>query len=254
VTQRLKGFSWLMAVITLSIALAVGFPYIANVIPWSVEKRAATYTELFPKGICADNGPTEASRLFDKVVQRLYPRYPGDGSFPLRVQVVRGPTVNAFAGLGGEVFVYEGLLKRAESADELAGILTHEIEHVRRRHVMEGILVRLSTTQALAYIFTGGRTLGPEIARMTLNSRFTRAQEREADEGGLQRLQDAHVDVRGLEHFFQRMQASSTAPSFLSDHPADEDRAALVRQYETGPVEPLLTKEEWTTVQGICRS
>jgi len=251
--QQLKGLAWLVLAAAVAAAFAVGLPYLVNLIPWSLEKRAAVYVDHFSNQACGSGDHSPARARFDTIVRRLYPIEPGDRSFPLEVEVIRGPTVNAFASLGGRIYVYDGLLQQAQSPEELAGVLAHEIEHVRHRHVLEGLLVRLSTVEAFQLIFSGGKSAGPDAVRMLLNMRYTREQEKEADADGLKRLRDAHVDVAGLSHFFERMSAMPSTPSFLSDHPPDEERAALVRRYSGGHVEPIMSADDWTIVKTICR-
>ena len=138
--------------------------------------------------------------------------------FPSQWTLFRGSAINAFAGLGGHIYVYDGLLRQADSPDELAGVIAHEIEHVHHRHILQGVLVRLLTTEAMRWIFFDGKQMGPEIARLLLNMSFSRGQEFEADDAGLQRLRQARVDVAGLGRFFERMKNYVRhVPSFLSD-------------------------------------
>lgn len=186
------------------------------------------------------------------VVQRIYPLTDADRAFPLTVTVLKASAVNAYAGFGGHVYVNQGLIRQAASADELAGVLAHEIEHVRRRHIMEGILARLFTVGAWQILFSNGQTQSQAAMRWLLTQRFTREQEREADIGGLERLRDAHVETLGVAHFFERMAAEDSNTAFLSDHPASDDRAALARRYQTPASQPVMAPAEWKAAQQIC--
>jgi predicted Zn-dependent protease len=215
--------------------------------PWPVERRLGRIFGADPRA-CADK--PAATALLDRLTRRLFPLYPDDAGVPLTVRVVPGDTVNAFATLGGDVYVYDGLIQKAQSPEELAGVLAHEIEHVKRRHIVEGFAARLLTVGALRVALSGRG--GAEIGALLLKLTFSRKQEREADEGGLARLRDARVDVAGFESFFTRDQGGAL-PEILSDHPASSGRAALARSYRGGPVEPLLTAPEWATLRGICR-
>jgi predicted Zn-dependent protease len=250
--QQTKGLAWLILAILAGTLWAVGLPFLARLIPWSLEKHAAAYTMDGSISVCTNPSNPQAFVLFKTITQRLFPLYSTDSKLPITIEAIHGDTVNAYAGLGGHIYVYDGLIKQAESADELAGVLAHEIEHVRRRHIMEGILVQLSTVEALELIFSGGAHGGPEIARMFLNLRFNRDQEAEADEGGLKRLKDTHIDSRGYVHFFERLKGLSSTMAILSDHPAHADRAEMARKIKTASPQPILTSAEWAKVQTIC--
>jgi beta-barrel assembly-enhancing protease len=252
-TQQLKGLAWFVLTILVGAFLAFGLPYLANLVPWSWEKRASTYMDGYSTNACTNPRDPQAAVLFQKSVRRLYPIEKADASFPVTVEVIRGSTVNAFAGLGGHIYVFDGLLQQAESGDELAGVLAHEIEHVRRRHILQGLLVRLSTSEAFKFVFFDGKSSGPQIANLLLHTRFSREEEAEADAGGLKRLQEAHIDVSGFEHFFERAATMSSIPSILSDHPANDDRLEMTRHYHGGLVTPVVSPEEWKRIKTICQ-
>jgi predicted Zn-dependent protease len=248
--SKLKGGLWLLAALLLGGSVALGLPFFARQVPWSMEKRLAALPGLLP-----DIQPSaltknrEAAALLEKLIRRVYPLYPADREFPVKITVIRGKTVNAFATLGGQIFVFEGLVQQAASAEELAGILAHEIEHVRRRHIIQGVFVRLLTTGTIRLVFTGQGSVDPRLAGMLLNMRFSREQESEADEGGLKRLHDGRIDPAGLERFFLRAGQGGGMPTILSDHPANEARAELLARYRPAAPVPIMTREEWGVVQ-----
>lgn len=251
--SKLKGLLWLLAALLIGGAVALGLPFFARQIPWSLEQRLAATPGLLPAVAESDlSRNREAAALFARLVQRVYPLYPADREFPLKITVIRGKTVNAFATLGGQIYLYEGLLQQAGSAEELAGILAHEIEHVRKRHIIQGVFVRLLTVQGLKVIFTGQGSLDPQLTGMLLNMHFSREQESEADTGGVQRLHDAGIDVSGLQHFFERAGTLASMPTILSDHPANEERAALLAKFRNSPATPIMSPAEWAAVKQAC--
>ena len=237
--------------------VALGLPYFAKVIPWSFEKRISSGLGGFEDlRTCVGEG---ASRTrFDEIVKRIYPLHPLDeGELPIQVEVVSGTTVNAFATLGGRIYVFDGLLQEADSPEEIAGILAHEIEHVHQRHVIQSVLVRLLTVEGMKFVFSGSPgALGPEVSALLLHMHFTKQQENKTDRGGLQRLQKAEVDVTGLQHFFERLERSgdqARLSSLLSDHPSNSSRVELTRKYSGGAVRPILNRTDWLEVKKICR-
>jgi Zn-dependent protease with chaperone function len=246
--QQAKGLVWLALTVLLAVGAAFGLPRLAGRVPWAVEKGLGRALGGGGGEGCGARRPAAAAALA-KVVARLYPLYPEDAGFPLSVRIVPGAEVNAFAGLGGRVAVFDGLVRGAESPEELAGVLAHEIEHVRRRHIIEGLGARLLTFGAIQHVFGGGAS----IARTLLEMSFGRKQEHEADQGGLERLKRARVSTAGYERFFTRLASEISVPALLSDHPSSDDRAQLVRSYRGGPAEPVLTAAEWESLKTICR-
>lgn len=247
--KKLKGLAWILIAVFLGLALARGVGLIATHLPWSFEQRIAKSIQIFPEtSACRQSVSQRAA--FIKIVSRLYPIYPDDDSFPLEIRVVHRVEVNAYASLGGQIYLNDSLIAGTTSAEELGGVLAHEIEHVKRRHVMEGTFVKLITSGAL--IFAGAPS--PELASYILNLRFSREQERDADLGGLERLSHARVDIHGFQRFFDRLEASRDIPAIISDHPSNGERSKLVAKFlQTTPVTPILNGEEWGDVKKICR-
>lgn len=158
--------------------------------------------------------------------------------------VIESPQVNAFALPGGKIAVYSGMLPVAHDDAGLATVLAHEIGHVMAHHSAErmtrsqivgagtGILASVlgggsaGSQQSLAALLGAGATVGLELP-------FSRKQELEADHIGLDLMAKAGYDPREAIAFWQRMQAQAGAgggaPTFLSDHPSDENRIAQLK-------------------------
>lgn len=176
-------------------------------------------------------------------------REPEDvGGYEVEV-LVNDDVVNALAAPGGYVYVTTGLILMADSCDELAGVMAHELAHVTERHSVAQI-ERAFTAQQLAGFF-----LEAGIARqaaLTLfgflqATTFSRAQEREADVVGTQIMYRAGYNPYGLVNFFEELlrmerERGRGLPEFLSSHPATQDRIAdiraLVREQFGARVEP----------------
>jgi len=156
--------------------------------------------------------------------------------------VVRDGTLNAFALPGGYIGVHTGLILAAESESELASVLGHEIAHVTQRHIAQLVgkqgqasMVMLAT-MLVAVLAARSNSQISEAAVAAgqagvLQSQlgYTRDFEREADRIGLQTLEGAGFDVRGMPGFFERLQRASrlyenNAPSYLRTHPLTQER------------------------------
>ena len=249
--SKIKGLAWVIAAVGIAAVFGFGITPFVRAIPWSWEKKISHVVGSVTSNVCSGNPKNEA--LLNQLVTRLYPLDREDAKVSINVQMVNDPTVNAFAGLGGNIVVNSGLLEQAESAEEVAGVLAHEIEHVRHRHILEGFVVYLMTAEGVRILFSGGSVSNAKWASYFLHMGFSRSQEAEADEGALLRLQKAHVDNKGFREFFARMKKMSLVPSFLSDHPSNQSRSEMAEKFPSQDVKPIMTDEEWKTFKEYCQ-
>jgi predicted Zn-dependent protease len=192
--------------------------------------------------------------------------------------MMRDREINAFATFGGYIGINAGLVLTADSEDEVAGVLAHEISHVTQHHVLRaaekarkdqipmllaelGLIVAAqghnsrSANNAVEAAIVSAQAL---IEQRQIN--YTRSNEAEADRIGIQTLYRSGYDVNGMANFFERMDRVSRGnsggdllPSYLQDHPVTaariseaRDRAAqLLREAPPlnamqAPISPLL--------------
>jgi len=158
-----------------------------------------------------------------------------DAKVPFTIKVLDSEEVNAFALPGGFFFVNSGLILKAESESELAGVMAHEIAHVAARHgtkqATRGEIINLAS---IPLIFMGGWTgyairqgAGLAIPLGFLN--FSRAFEKEADYLGLQYLYKTGYDPTAFVDFFEKIQSMEkkkpgTVSKVFSTHPMTDDR------------------------------
>jgi predicted Zn-dependent protease len=254
VGSKTKGLMWVLLTVGVATGLVFGLPRLARHVPWSTERWLAGVVGGAPPGaLCTGHDRSDSKAALDKLAQRIYPLATDDKAVPITIDVVRGSTINAVATLGGRVYVFEGLLKQAASPEELAGVLAHEIEHVLNRHIIQGLAVNLLTLQALRVILPGGDPSGARMAHLLLTMQFSRREESEADEKGLERLRSAQVDAAGFEQFFARAQQMPSPPAFLSNHPSNESRKALAARFRGYATLPVLEPGEWQSLKAICQ-
>jgi len=159
--------------------------------------------------------------------------------FEYRFSVIRSSAINAFATPGGYVYVNRGLINLVDKESELAGVLAHEIAHVNSRHIASIIeksqKVGIATLAAiLAGAFLGGGDLsaavtGFSIATATsLNLKYSREHEEEADRIGMYYLVSAGYDGKAMLDFLKTMRRyefySSSIPSYFLTHPGTDER------------------------------
>jgi beta-barrel assembly-enhancing protease len=152
--------------------------------------------------------------------------------YEYQIHVVRDDTVNAFAMPGGYIVFHTALLQKAGRAEEVAGVLAHEIQHVERRHGLRGLVHAAGWRIALT-LFLGdtGGSVAASLAENLGNLRFSRAQETDADLRGVKALSGAGIDPRGMMEFFKKLaKEGANIPAILSSHPASEDRFEVVEK------------------------
>jgi len=158
-----------------------------------------------------------------------------DVKVPVTIKVLDAEEVNAMALPGGFFFVNTGLILKAETEAELAGVMAHEIAHIAARHgtrqATRGQVVNLAS---IPLIFMGGWTgYGIRQATSVLVPigflKFSRAFESEADMLGLQYLYKAGYDPTAFVDFFEKIQSAEkkkpgTMSKVFSSHPMTDDR------------------------------
>jgi predicted Zn-dependent protease len=151
--------------------------------------------------------------------------------------------------------VFTGLLEQAKSGEEVAGVLSHEFNHVLERHGLERIVKQMGLLAVVGIIFGNEQGLTGvmrQIGTELLSLKFGRAQETEADVTGLQLLHRARIDPAGMISFFQRLSDQEQGRvEWLSTHPMSAGRAErLKREMALLPAtlpEPFTF--QWDTVQ-----
>jgi predicted Zn-dependent protease len=186
---------------------------------------------------------------------------PGVPDAPRRVRVLDWPIVNAFAVPGGTVILTRGVLQNAASADELAGILAHEIGHGLELHPEAGLVRSVGLWALIQMVFTGTPGAVGNAGALLAQLAYNRAYEREADAVAVRLLREAKISPKGFAGFFKRMeglrrpggaQASSPVRDMLDTHPSTPERIRAIEQLTDYPATPALTGEQWTALRSIC--
>jgi beta-barrel assembly-enhancing protease len=174
--------------------------------------------------------------------------------------IVDSKEVNAFAVPGGYVYVNRGLIERAASMSELAGVMAHEIGHVTKRHSIkqmqkaQGANAGMTLTCILTRICGSGlATTAMDIGAGGMFAHFSRSDEEEADEEGVRTTIRAGIDPNGLPEMFrvlldERKKNPGSVEAFFATHPMEEDRIvatrALIQSFPEREVEGLTRDSE----------
>jgi beta-barrel assembly-enhancing protease len=195
-----------------------------------------------------------AIKAVEDMTRRLNDQLPGS-PYRFEITVIRNETVNAMALPGGSVIVYTGLLKQADSAEEVAGVLAHELSHVILRHGLEGMVQSVGLMTVVMVVLGNQQGLIGALERLGMQMttlRFSRQKETEADLHGLQLLHQAHISPAGMIAFFERLAKNEGTPmALLSTHPMSAERAArLNREASSLPMtSPAPFDFDWAAVK-----
>jgi len=154
---------------------------------------------------------------------------------PFNFYIVDDAEVNAFSLPGGHIYVNRGLIDRADKADELAAVLSHEISHVVARHAIKQAQ-QAQEINVIGSILLGNNPnalsqLAAQVLAGGAMARFSRADEKQADDMGLDLMYRAGYDAHGMLDFFNKLLAmekggDNAVTRFFRDHPGTSDRIA----------------------------
>ena len=152
---------------------------------------------------------------------------------PFDFEIVQDPSVNAFSIPGGHVYINSGLIAQADKVDELAGVIAHETAHIVHRDVLKQV-EQQQEISVIGSILLGQNpnALSQIVAQVLAGgvmARFSRADEKAADDAGLQYMTQAGYDPHGMLDLFQKLLAmdkggNNAVTRFFQDHPGTQDR------------------------------
>src|ERR1017187_7165277 len=202
---------------------------------WSLEKEIALGKQL------AQEVERQAKIVDDPIIAEYVNRVGqnlvrnSDAKVPFTIKVLDSEEVNAFALPGGFFFVNSGLILKADSESELAGVMAHEIAHVAARHgTRQATRGQLINYGSIPLIFLGGWTgyavrqaVGLAVPMGFL--KFSRNMEAEADLLGLQYMYKSGYDPTEFVNFFERIETlekkkPGAVSKLFSTHPMTGDR------------------------------
>ncbi|OPY80572.1 MAG: TPR repeat-containing protein YfgC precursor [Syntrophorhabdus sp. PtaU1.Bin153] len=158
--------------------------------------------------------------------------------FPITLTVIESQTVNAFASIGGYIYVTTGLIGFSESEEEFAGVLAHELAHITRRHVAKRlekekyINIGMLATMLAAGLVGDSKAkeammVGGMASAQTLSLKYSREDEDEADRLGASVADRAGYNALGIAEFLKKLRTSgrdTAIPQYLLTHPYHEER------------------------------
>lgn len=240
------GFAALSAVVVFAVLSAPSV--IAAMIPRSVEaKMGSLMVGDFGERACAT---PQGDAALSALTRRM-----GVAS-DVDVRVIDVPMVNAVTLPGGHVVLFSGLIQRAGSPDEVAGVLAHELGHVEHRDVLESLVRQFGLSVVLGGLDgnVGGYT------NALLSASYSRGAESRADGYAIDALDTANVSPRATADFFKQLSKSelkvkgaATLMNYLASHPMSADREKRFAASAKGRAyTPALDPQQWQALRNIC--
>jgi Zn-dependent protease with chaperone function len=260
-TWRIVAWS-LGAACSILLLVFFGIPFAADrlapILPLAIEQRIGDAVDkqaqvMFGGKTCDG---AEGQAAFTKLVDKL--KTAGGIEMPLEARVISSSIPNAFALPGGKVYLLDGLLKKAEKPDEVAGVLAHELGHVQHRDSLRKIIQTGGTSFLIGLLFgdvTGGSAV-LFVGRTLFDASYSRDQERDADAFAIDVMHKLGRSPKGLGELLVRVTGKNgvaNSLTLLSSHPLSDDRLGLMSKdggVSEGP--ELLSAAEWKALKGIC--
>jgi Zn-dependent protease with chaperone function len=259
---RIIGWS-LAAAVSIVAMVLFGVPLAADrltpLVPQAFERRLGDVAEgqiktLFGGKLCND-GPGQAA--FDRLVDEV--REAAGLDMPIQTAVLATPIPNAFALPGGKVYLFSGLLAKAENADEIAGVLAHEFGHLRHRDSTRNLIYNGGTSFLIGLLFGDITGSGALIfaSRSLVTASYSREAEQNADTVSIDVMHRLGRSSKAMGELLFRVTGKEVDKtlSILSNHPLTEDRLKRMSDEDrpvSGPA--LLTPAEWAALKAICKS
>ena len=259
-----KIVGWSLAA-TVSIVLVVLFAIplaadrLAPLVPPALERRVGDAADvqirtIFGNKVC-DGAAGQLA--FSKLVTRLREQA-GLDTLP-QAAVLPSPVPNAFALPGGRIYLFEGLLAKAENPDEIAGVLAHELGHLNHRDNMRALIYNGGTSFLIGLLFgdVTGSSAVIFASRSLVTASYSRKAEQDADTFSIGVMHRLGRPSKPMGELLFRVtgKQGNDALSILASHPLTEDRLKRMSEEDRPPSgPPLLTAEEWTSLKAICSS
>jgi len=252
----------LAAIVSIFVVVIYGMPLIAErltpLIPLSFERRLGDMADsqvrsIFGNRVCTN---AEGNAAFSKLVEAV--RQTSHMDMPLETKVLASTVPNAFALPGGKIYLLNGLLQKAQSADELAGVIAHEMGHVGHRDHTRMMIQRGGVSFLIGLLFgdVTGSTAVIFVTRSLFEVSYSREAEQSADAFAIQAMHALGRSPAPMGELLFRITGAQAGRTIgiLATHPLTEDRRELMRREDRPASGPeILSDVEWQALKDICR-
>ncbi len=224
----------LAIVIVLVAVLIVGSFFVARAaapfLPFAWERALAD--RVAPSALDAQAGDAEVQAYLQDLANRIAAAMELPDDMVITVHILDEDTVNAFATLGGHIFVFDGLWQRLDSENAAAMLIGHEIAHIKNRDPIRSASGALLASLAVGAVLGDVGILGDLAGAGSLLTalRFSREQETQADRDAAAAVFALYGHLNGATDLFTSLKEATgdttDSPAFLASHPGLSERIA----------------------------
>jgi Zn-dependent protease with chaperone function len=257
---KIVGWS-VAAVVSIVMVVLFAIPLAADrlapLVPEAFERRIGDASEVQVKALFGDRvcDRPAGQAAYTKLLHKL--RGAADLNNDVDSVVLATENANAFALPGGKVYLLSGLLEKAENSDEIAGVLAHELGHLKHRDNMRGLIYNGGTSFLIGLLFgdiTGSSAL-IFASRQLVTASYSREAEQNADTVTIVLMHKLGRSPRPMGELLYRVtgKEGDKGLSILAGHPLTEDRLQRMSAEDRPPSgPPLLSDKEWAALKRIC--
>ena len=174
----------------------------------------------------------------------------------IKLHILENDMVNAVTLPDNYMIIFSGLIEDADSEEELAGVICHELAHMELNHIMKKLIKEVGMSILVSLTSGTGGEVVRETMRVLTSSAFDRELEAEADLKAVDYMIEAKLNPEGLSNFMYKMSTRESdlqkSLSWVSTHPASEERALNIVKYAKDKEiqeEEVLSAEEWDSLK-----
>ena len=249
------------AILAAIVILSLAAQYLAVYIPFSTEQRIAAHFEKADK-----SQSTPLTHYLQNLANGLAKSEQLPAGMTITVHYIDSDIVNALATLGGHIFIFRGLLEAVPNENALAMVMAHEIGHIEERHPVKSLSRAAVAGLAVSLVSSAaGNSIMDQVlgqSGLLTALKFSRDQERQADEDALDALERHYGHLNGANTLFEILdkeaQSAAQPPELYNSHPPTQNRMNEIRQLAQsehwnleGPLTPLPDHfKEWLQKSG----
>jgi beta-barrel assembly-enhancing protease len=241
-----SGFRGVLIGMAIFVSITTGFyflllPKIAEYVALNIP--VATEIELGKQIYQSFVGEMEVNKDKTKLLNDFAKKIDFETKYPLKFTVVKSDQVNAFALPGGNVVVFDAILNKIKTPEELVALLSHEVTHVKERHSLKGLARGLAGSMVISVVVGDMNAIGNIMVSQANNIYelgFTREMEKQADLEGLEIMYLNKLDPKGMIHLMERLSEEEKKygvdkmPAYLNSHPMTKERIAYITKASKG--------------------
>ncbi len=258
-TGRIVAWS-LAAACSIVLVTVFGIPLLADrlapLVPMAVEKRIGEAVDRQARALIGGTvcERAQGQQAFETMVEKI--RLAGGMSMPFEARVLSSSIPNAFALPGGKIYLLSGLLDKAKNADEVAGVIAHELGHAQHRDGLRRIIQTGGSSFLFGLLFGdlmgGGAVLF--AARSIVDASYSREAETRADDFAIGAMQGLGRSPRPLGELLVRMTGGGRFSTIIDSHPVSAERLDRMKAAEKAANgAPILSDAQWRALKEICK-